>query len=195
MAKKVLFLCLVSILSASWLFAPPSCMAQNADNPALRTILNNFGARNFASGQPTRAELDLIIQAGLHAPSASNRQPWHFTVVQNQALVKLVVPQASDGNVLIVVSAAADNKTNAGIVLDCALAVQSIYLAAQALGLGSRIYTGPIDKINSDYKTDLGLDRNQNAVAVIRIGRLAAGVDAVSSASPRSSADQKVTYK
>ncbi|MDR2701249.1 MAG: nitroreductase family protein [Spirochaetaceae bacterium] len=169
--------------------------AQNRNDPAISTILNHFAARNYSSATVTKAELDLIIQAGIRAPSARNGQPWHFTVVQNQALAKKIIPQVTDGSILIVVSAAGDGKTNGAVILDCGLAVQSMYLAAQALGLGSRIYTGPIDTINKDFKKDLGLPDNVSAIAVIRIGRLPANVDAVSSASPRNSADKIVTYK
>ena len=169
--------------------------AQSADNPALKPILNHFGARNYANGAVSRTALDLIVQAGIRAPSASNKQPWHFTVVQNQALVKQLVPQATDGNALIVVSAAADNKTNTAVVLDCALAAQSMYLAAQALGLGSRLYTGPVDNVNSRFKAELGLSADHNAVIIIRVGQLPADVDALSSASPRNSKDKLVTYK
>jgi hypothetical protein len=41
----------------------------------------------------------------------------------------------------------------------------------------------------------LGLPANSNAIAVVRIGRLPANVDAVTSASMRRSADGTVTYK
>ena len=168
--------------------------AQTTDNPALKPILNNFGARNYATGSVTKAELDLIIQAGVRAPSAANRQPWHFTVVQNQDLARRML-QATEGNVLIVVSATGNNRANSDVILDCALAVQSMYLAAQALGLGSRIYTGPVNTINQSFKTELGLTNDHNVVAVVRIGRLPPGVDAVSSASSRNSADRTVNYK
>ena len=178
-----------------FIFGASLSQAQGTDNPALKPIINNFGARNYAAGQITKAELDLIIQAGIRAPSANNRQPWHFTVVQNEALAKRILSQTTEGNTLIVISGSGDNKTNAAVVLDCALATQSIYLAAQALGLGSRIYTGPVDGINSRFKTELGLPSGYYAVAVVRIGRLPAGVDAVSSASSRTSAEKKVTYK
>jgi nitroreductase len=169
--------------------------AQNRNDSAVNTIINNFAASNYSSASVTRAELDLIIQAGIRAPSARNAQPWHFTVVQTQALAKKLIPQVTDGNVLIVVSAAGDGKTNGAVILDCGLAVQSMYLAAQALGLGSRIYTGPIDTINRNFKGDLGLAENVSAIAVIRIGKLPANVNAVSSASSRNSADRIVTYK
>jgi len=184
-------LCLITIFIITAFFLP----AQTTDNPALKTIINNFGARNYAPGGVTRAELDLIIQAGIRAPSASNRQPWHFTVVQDLALAKRILSQTTDGNVLIIVSAAGDGKTNGSVILDCALAVQSMYLAAQALGLGSRIYTAPMNTINANFKTELGLPNDHSAVALVRIGRLPADVDAISSASPRFNAERMVTYK
>ena len=189
MKKSILFFGLIIILGISFL------PAQGTDNPSLKNIINNFGARTFASGAVTKAELDLIVQAGVRAPSARNAQPWNFTVVQNQALARQIIPQVTDGNVLIIVSAAGDGKTNGAVILDCGLAVQNIYLAAQAQGLGSRIYTGPVDSINSSFKTQLGFPQNHNAIAVIRIGRLPPGTDAVSSASPRNAADRTVTYK
>jgi nitroreductase len=116
-------------------------------------------------------------------------------VVQDQSLANKIVSNLTDGNVLIVISAQGDGKTNGVQILDCALAAESIYLAAQALGLGSRIYTGPIDSLNKNLKDDLSLPRGHNAVVLVRIGRLPAGVDAVSSASARNPANQSVSYK
>lgn len=175
--------------------APVFLSAQDAVSPALVPLINHFAARNFAPGAVTRAELDLIMQAAVRAPSASNRQPWHFTVVQNPDLAKQIVPQVVDGNALIVISARGDGKTNGVQILDCALAAQSVYLAAQALGLGSRIYTGPIDALNKNLKDQLDIPAAYNAVVLVRVGRLPAGTDAVSSASARNPADRMVTYK
>ena len=180
MSKTILCFALIFTIGAVFL------AAQSADSPGLRPIIQNYAARDYASGAVTKAELDLIIQAGIRAPSARNQQPWHFTVVQDQALAKRVLSQATEGNVLIIVSAEGDGKTNGVAILDCALAVQSMYLAAQALGLGSRIYTAPMDNINRNFKTELSFPRNHSAVALIRIGRLPPNADAVS---------QKVTYK
>jgi nitroreductase len=190
MKNRVLFAGFLLLLAAP-VFVP----AQDAVGPALQPIINHFAARNFAAGAVTRTELDRLIQAAIRAPSASNRQPWHFTVVQNLDLAKQIVPQVVDGNVLIVISARGDGKTNGGQILDCALAAQSVYLAAQAQGLGSRIYTGPIDALNRKLKDQLGIPADQNAVVLVRVGRLPAGTDAVSAASSRNSADRLVTYK
>jgi hypothetical protein len=182
----------------------PSLPAQEVSNPGLKPIINNYAPRTFAAGEIPRSDLDLIIRAGIRAPSASNRQPWHFTVVQNLTLAQKIVPRVNDGNVLIVISASGDSKTNAREILDCGLATESIYLAAQALGYGSRIYTGPIDALNRSLKADLGLPSGYSAVALVRVGRVQGGLgtstggsplDAVSGASSRNSADTKVNYK
>jgi nitroreductase len=159
------------------------------------SILNHYAARSFIAGSIPQGDLDQMLQAGLRAPSAGNRQPWHFTVVRNQSLAQRIVPNNVDGNILIVISGEGDGKTNGRVILDCALAAENIYLAAQALGYGSRIYTGPMDALNRDLKTELGLPGAYSAVALVRVGRVQPGVDAVSAASSRKSANSLVNYR
>jgi len=185
--KKIFFL-LIAFSFLAPVFAQQNSAASNL-------ILNHYAVRNFAEGAIPSSDLDTIIKAGIRAPSAGNRQPWHFTVVQNFDLAKQIVPQTASGNVLIVVSAQGDGKTNGSLILDCALAVQSIYLAAQALGYGSRIYTGPMDTVNSKFKAQLSLPSGHSAVALVRVGKLQGPVDAVSAASSRKTAEEMVTYK
>jgi nitroreductase len=168
--------------------------AQEAGGPAA-VMLNHYSTRNFLTGAIPAADLNAIIQAGVRAPSAANRQPWLFTVVRTLSLAQKIVPQTVEGNVLIVVSAAGDGKTNTREIIDCALATESIYLAAFALGYGSRIYTGPINDLNNKYKGELGLPAGHNAVALVRVGKVQPGVDAVSAASARKKAEEVVTYK
>jgi nitroreductase len=161
----------------------------------LPAIVNHYAARNFAAGELNPGDLDQILQAGIRAPSANNRQPWLFTVVRTSSLARQIVSNNEDGNVLIVISAEGDGRTNGRQILDCGLAAQSIYLAAQALGYGSRIYTGPVDSINRNLKTQLGLPSNHNAIVLVRVGRVQGNVDALSAASSRAAASSKVQYK
>ena len=192
--RKIILLLLV--LSVMALGCSQSVYAQQNTGPAA-VIINNYSPRNWVAGSIPRADLDTIVQAGVRAPSAGNRQPWHFTVVvQDQNTVREIIGRDYvDGTVLIVASAQGDGKTNGVQILDCALAVQSMYLAAQALGYGSKIYTGPIDNLNNRYKTQLGLPSGHNAVALVRVGRVQGGLDAVSGASARKNANEIVTYK
>jgi len=196
MKKQALFLSVMAVFCAC------SVAAQQNANPT-GVITGHYAApaNGFIAGAIPKADLDQIIRAAVRAPSARNGQPWHFTVVQNLNLAKKMVPQTVDGNVLVVVSAQGDGRTNGSEILDCALAVQSIYLAAQALGYGSRIYTGPMNDLNKNLKGELGLPNGHSAVALVRIGKVekpdanGSKADAVSGASSRKSVDSLVTYK
>ena len=190
--KKSIYSMMFFIAILLW-FSHPVFAQQ--DRGSIGLILNHYAARNFIEGAIPRADLDQIIQAGVRAPSARNLQPWHFTVVQDQNLARQIISNNVSGNILIVVSAPGDGKTNNVQILDSSLAVQNIYLAAQALGYGSRIYTMPIDTINTRFKTELGFPDGYSAVALIRVGRIQANVDAVSAASARKNAREIVNYK
>jgi nitroreductase len=169
-------------------------LSAQESNPVAAPIVNHYAARNFIAGTIGRQDLETILYAGVRSPSANNRQPWQFTVVQDQNLAKQIVSNIVEGNVLIVISAR-DGQNNGGMILDCALAAQSIYLTAQVLGYGSRIYTGPIDTVNRRFKSDLGLPNGYSAVALVRVGRVQSGIDAVSAASARKPLNSMVNYK
>lgn len=172
----------------------PAAAQQNGSE--VGPIVNHYAANSqFIAGTVPGTDVARIVQAGVRAPSAANRQPWRFTVVQSLALAKRIVPQALEGNVIIVISAEGDGKTNAREIIDCALAAESIYLAAQALGYGSRIYTGPVDNVNQSLKPSLGLPANHNVVIMVRVGKVSPGIDAVSAASSRKAAESVVVYK
>ena len=193
--KKIIALSLVLGMALA-LGCSQLLFAQQNTGPAA-VILNNYSPRNWQAGAIPRTDIDTIVQAGIRAPSAANRQPWHFTVViQDQNTVREVIGRDYvDGTVIIVVSAQGDGKTNGVQILDCGLATQSMYLAAQALGYGSKIYTGPIDNLNNRFKTQLGLPSGHNAVAFVRVGRVQGGLDAVSGASARKGVNDVTTYK
>ncbi|MDR0635797.1 MAG: nitroreductase family protein [Treponema sp.] len=186
---------LLVLIMGLLLFVLGGLEAQEVNQEAYDNLITHYAARNnFTAGTISRGDIEKILTAGLRAPSASNRQPWHFTVVQNRDLSGRIVPNMPEGNILIVISASGDGKTNAREILDCGLATENIYLAAQSLGYGSRIYTGPMDTINNRFKTELGLPSGHSAVALVRVGRVEK-IDATSAASSRKNLNDMVTYK
>ncbi len=181
------------ILAAFLAFLSASLYAQNID--PLGFITRSFSASQFVAGDIPQADLAKIVNAGVLAPSAMNRQPWRFTVVRNKELASKIIARMPDGNVVIVISVQGNAEKKPDLYLDCALAAENIYLAAQALGYGSRIYTGPVRSIKDDLKESLGIRTKDSVIALVRVGRLRSDVDAVSSASKRKSADTMVFYK
>lgn len=53
-------------------------------NEVLQNILTRRSVRAFNEEQLKDEELDLILQAGVNAPSGMNKQSWQFTVVQSK---------------------------------------------------------------------------------------------------------------
>ena len=114
-------------------------------NPTLKTIADRRSNRGYKPDQLTADQLDTLLLAAQQAPSASNRQPWFFTVVQNQDVIKEINAEASqilgrEGDIFYgaptVIFLSCDMSSRWGLH-DCGCAVQNIALAAEAIGLGS----------------------------------------------------------
>jgi hypothetical protein len=69
-----------------------------------------------------------------------------------------------------------------------------MYLAAQALGLGARIYAKPVSTINAQYLSTLDIPRGYEAVAILRIGKRD-NVDTVSAVSTRKNPFSLFNYR
>lgn len=71
---------------------------------------------------------------------------------------------------------------------------ENMYLAAQSLGLGSHIYTGPIANLNTRYGDSVGIPAGYLGVAILKIGNTGQEADAVSSASQRKADSEIIDY-
>jgi nitroreductase len=108
-------------------------------------LLARRSIRRFTDEPVSQGELRMLLEAGMAAPSASNRRPWEFVVVTDPLLL------ANLRDVLILgrygAPAAIVACGNLGRALpfpvrdfwiqDCSAATQNILLAATGLGLGA----------------------------------------------------------
>jgi nitroreductase len=76
---------------------------------------------------------------------------------------------------------------------DCGLAAENMFIAAEGLGLGARIYGGTARNINL-RKDSLQIPSGHNAVVILRIGNVDKSVDAVSSATTRKNPEKVINY-
>jgi nitroreductase len=53
---------------------------------AIDVIMTRRSIRRYETRAIPEESLSLILEAGRMAPSAGNRQPWHFIVVRDQGL-------------------------------------------------------------------------------------------------------------
>lgn len=133
-------------------------------NQVLSVISSRRSHRAYKQDQLTQEQIDILLKAGMDSPSAVNRQPWHFTVVQNQKLLdelnKAVWEETMKQNpenrsgrfndpdfhvfyhapTVIFISADRDNYW---YHMDSGIACQNICLAAESIGLGTVILGMP----------------------------------------------------
>ncbi len=115
----------------------------------LSMVSNRYSIRGYDSTKFVRQETIVrILEAGRMAPSAANRQPWTFIVVQSDEARKKIyatysAPWFVDAPVILIVkgrkSEAWNRKTDAynAIETDLTIAMDHLILAATAEGLGS----------------------------------------------------------
>jgi nitroreductase len=80
----------------------------------------------------------------MHAPTARNRQPWHFVVADDREIIDALSEAHPHAKMLreaqlaiLVCGDRSLQEEDAYLVQDCSAATQNIMLAAHALGLGS----------------------------------------------------------
>ncbi len=152
-------------------------------NEFISTLIKRRSIRNFKPEQISEEELNDILLAGLHAPSAKNGQPVIFLVVQDKELRAELVKMNQDvtgkyeadpyhaAPTVIVVLAYADSPTG---VEDASLALGNMYNAAYSLGLGECW----INREKEIFKTDCGKAFLKKAGVehdVIGVGALSVG--------------------
>jgi nitroreductase len=128
-------------------------------NETINSILQRRSIRKYRPELISKDLLDSILQAGLYAPSARNKQPWHLTVVCGHgaltrltAEVKAATLRMPDNPYAVMVQKEAysvaygaptliivsGNIEEAPMVQsDCALVLGNIFLAAHSLGIAS----------------------------------------------------------
>ncbi len=138
----------------------------------LQAISNRRSHRKYTTEQIPEETLDKILAAALESPSARNRQPWHFTVCQDAALIQEVHDEAARGlgkggsprfadpdfqmfyhapTVIFIFG----EKDNPWTPVDCGIAVENIALAAESLGIGSVILGLPKPAFCGDKAEEL----------------------------------------
>jgi nitroreductase len=164
-------------------------------------ISARHSVRGFAGKAVTSEQVTQLLEAAVAAPSAGNRQPWHFFVVRDsevrQNLVRAAGGQTFVGEAQVVIVVCADQQRSAarygqrGIRLYCiqdtAAAVENILLTAVAIGLGA-CWVGAFD----DDAVAMAIDcpGELHPVAIIPVGDPAGDTKATS----RRPLDEVVTY-
>ena len=141
-------------------------------NPVLSNMMARRSIRKYLDKPVEHEKLEVIVRAGINAPSGMNRQPWIIRVVEDQKLIADVTEVYKRNNPeqvkrdkdfknmfrnapnLICVCTPAE-----GGALDAGLLGENMMLAAQSMGLGTCCLGGPVRFLNSNAEAKFFLDR------------------------------------
>lgn len=164
-------------------------------NEVLKVIRQRRSTRMFKSEQIKDEELKEILDAGIYAPSATNKQPWHFTVIQNKDIIDSLnndfkeLAKKSENeyirrvgenekfhafyNAPTVILVSGDENNNIAAV-DCAAATENMLLAAESLGIGS-CWVGFIAYLlnsekGKEYLKKLGIPEGYKQIHSVALG-------------------------
>lgn len=108
----------------------------------LQTISQRRSIRKYKPDQIPDEDLKQILEAGRQAPSAANRQPYHFIVV-GEPEQKRRVAEACNNQMwiadaaYIIVGVGLPQVSNKWYKVDVAIAMENMVLAAHSLGYGT----------------------------------------------------------
>ena len=170
------------------------------ENEVLKAIKARRAIRAYKSKRIPRGIIKTIIEAGNHAPSAMNSQPWRFVVVEGKALHKKMLDTAVLNAKILLAPLKTTNPERYQMImkrheeledpiyysapaiifvigkgtyadLSCPLACENIMLSAYSLGLGSCwVQFGSLITDNEDIKKALDLKADEKIFGPIVMG-------------------------
>lgn len=131
----------------------------------------------------TKEQILELIRAASYAPSAHNKQPWHFLVIEDKETMRTLravqpwTTFAKDASVVIVVCADMEetfHREKEGwnyAQIDGALAAQNLLLACHAKGLGACFCgAAPMPMVIENLRKKFNMPENILPIAIVPIG-------------------------
>ena len=144
MKKFFSFLCLIAAI----VVAMSACSSTKEEigtsetgNAALDNIFARKSVRTYLNKGVEKEKIDLMLRAGMAAPSGKDVRPWEFIVVSDRAKLDSMAAALPYAKMLTqarnAIIVCGDSVRSSYWYLDCSAAAQNILLAAESLGLGA----------------------------------------------------------
>lgn len=123
----------------------------NAEQTVLDNIATRTSIRDYEARPVEKEKIEKMLRAAMAAPTAMNKQPWHFVVVDQRNVLDALAGTNPYAKMLkkaplaIVVCGNTDKMIEGGgrdfWIQDASAATENLLLAAHAMGLGA-VWTG-----------------------------------------------------
>lgn len=188
--KPVYILCLllsVALAAVSWKYVQTvnsqekTEVVADSTNATMQTILTRASVRSYTPQSVEKEKIDLLLRAGMSAPTSRDARPWHFVVVTDTAVIHRMATtgkaSAAVGRARLVIvvcgnlKKALEGPGQQYWIQDCSNASENILLAAHALGLGA-VWTSvyPKDEKVAAIRSVLNLPQYMIPLNAIAIG-------------------------
>ena len=136
----------VSIIALIGLVMMASCKEENGDKKiqtqdAIENILSRKSVRKYLPKPVEKEKVQLLLKAGMAAPSGKDTRPWEFVVVTDRVALDSMAAALPYAKMLkeapMAIVVCGDTTKSSYWYLDCSAATQNVLLAAEALGLGA----------------------------------------------------------
>ncbi len=139
-----------------------------------RATLARRSIRQYTGEPVGQAQVRRLLEAAMAAPSASNRQPWHFVVVTERGTLNALAEAHPYAEMLLqapLCIVVCGETENSYWVQDCSAATENILLAATEMGLGS-VWLGvhPRAERERSVRDIVGLPPHYSPLCLIALG-------------------------
>ena len=143
--------------------------------------MTRTSVRKFKNQTVEADKVETMLRAAMAAPTAVNRQPWHFVVVDDRQTLDALAGQGRRGDMLrnaplaIIVcgdmSKALEGAGRDFWIQDVSAATENLLLAAHAMGLGA-VWTGLYPNMDraAQVRTTLGMPESFIPLCTVVIG-------------------------
>lgn len=186
--------------------APAETPVQDSlKNQVVETIMTRRSVRQYKPQAVEREKMQTIVECGINAPNAMNKQPWEVSVVDNAdyingvtELYKKANPKAAEDpafknmfrNAPTVVFIGHDTKSESS-PFDCGLLAENMMISAWSMGIGSCCLGSPARFMKTpeaaEYLQKLGFSEGYELLYCIGFGY----PDEAPAAKPREAAKVK----
>lgn len=159
------------------------------NNAVIETIMTRRSVRKYQQQAVNRDTMQIIVECGINAPNAINRQAWEIRVVDNPEVIKKLTdlyvkdnPKEAENPSFInmfrnapTVAFIANDTTFAYSPVDCGLMAENMILSAWSMGIGSCCLGGPARFMKSNpeankYLQEMGFSENYDLLLCIGFG-------------------------
>ena len=141
--------------------------------PLTDVIMSRRSIRKYKAREVGKDTIRRILEAGRYAPSAANKQPWHFILITDSEIKKLLSKGKWNGfikdSAFTIAGCAYEGNVFARrwSTVDTAIALQNMVIAAWSMGIGS-CWVGDFEE--KEVRRILRIPRSWRIISLISFG-------------------------